>query len=288
MVHLDETPAAEEMSKQVEEAAGDDDARNAEAGADSEVQAIVDTLEEDGYVIVPGVLQREVVEAAKKRLLHERAEADASAFAKILTRDRRDCMRLPISTDNAELLASVVGSSKLSDVYKRLVGQDAKLVEFGLITSCPGAPMQDIHADVNFDSDARQIFTSFVALQDVTEQMGPTQVWSGTHTAYFCEFYKPRMLGPHDPYYVSTEPEKAIMSAGDVLIMDTRIMHCAGENKTPEAEGSPLRMLMHFSFETAGESHGPCGFTYNLVEEWKDRSTLEDWLSPGRIEAQIH
>ena len=39
-----------------------------------------------------------------------------------------------------------------------------------------GAERQTIHSDVEFDADAKQIFTTFVALQDVETSMGPTQV----------------------------------------------------------------------------------------------------------------
>ena len=72
---------------------------------------------------------------------------------------------------------------------------DAKLVELGVITSHPGAKHQTIHSDVEFANTSRRIYTTFVALQTITPEMGPTEVWPGTHSEYFCSFYKPTMLG---------------------------------------------------------------------------------------------
>jgi hypothetical protein len=56
-------------------------------------------------------------------------------------------------------------------------------------------------SDVEFDAKTDEVFTTFVALQDIEPAMGPTLIWPKTHTALFSLFYKPSMLGPVDPYY---------------------------------------------------------------------------------------
>ena len=58
-------------------------------------------------------------------------------------------------------------------------------------------------------------------------------VLSCFHSALFCAFYKPRMLGPVDPYYHEDgahPPAKMAVCAGDAVLMDTRVMHCGGAN----------------------------------------------------------
>lgn len=103
---------------------------------------------------------------------------------------------------------------KYRGVYETLLHSDALLVELGVIASHPGAEQQTIHSDVDYDGDARRVYTSFVALQDVTLEMGPTCIWPATHTPYFCTFYKPSMLGPVDPYYTKNDPERMVAKAG--------------------------------------------------------------------------
>jgi ectoine hydroxylase-related dioxygenase (phytanoyl-CoA dioxygenase family) len=86
---------------------------------------------------------------------------------------------------------------------------------------------------------------------------------------FWSQFYKPKMLGPVDPYYDVNPPSAMIVRAGDVVVIDTRVMHCGGENCSDKD-----RMLFHFSFETTQEPSAPVGFTYNLHPELRGRHTL--------------
>ncbi|KAJ1639586.1 hypothetical protein T492DRAFT_557816, partial [Pavlovales sp. CCMP2436] len=119
----------------------------------------------------------------------------------------------------------------------------SEVVELGCITSRPGASQQSIHADVKFASNARRIYTTFVALQDVPMEMGPTLIWKGSHTEFFCMFYKRWFKGPVDEYWAENEPVPMLMRAGDCVLMDTRVTHAGGANVSDQQ-----RMLMHFSF----------------------------------------
>lgn len=133
---------------------------------------------------------------------------------------------------------------------------------------------QTIHSDVEFAINSRRIFTTFVALQNIDEDMGPTEIWPGTHSEYFCSFYKPFMLGPVDSYYIEHPPELMKLRAGDAVIIDTRVMHCGGKNIS-----NVDRLLFHFSWETSEEPDAPVGFTYNLVPDLKARWHFKDFLT---------
>uniref|UniRef100_A0A7S2TLU8 Phytanoyl-CoA dioxygenase n=1 Tax=Lotharella oceanica TaxID=641309 RepID=A0A7S2TLU8_9EUKA len=236
-------------------------------------------LEQDGFVVLRGVLSPDAVKAAQARLASELDAAirkgDEKSFARINNRKRRHDLRLSMAPGNRRLLEAILHSSKATaQTYVGVLGRGATLVEFGVITSHPGAEAQDIHSDVEFDGDARCVFTTFVALQDISEDMGPTNIWPGTHQAFFCEFYKPRMLGPRDPYYWKNKPKLMTVNAGDAVLMDTRVMHCGGANSSKRE-----RMLFHFSFETSGvDKNAPSGFTYNLVPELKGKYQLSHFL----------
>eukprot|EP00039_Didymoeca_costata_P012864 m.187407 g.187407 ORF g.187407 m.187407 type:complete len:723 (-) comp15608_c0_seq2:5437-7605(-) len=239
----------------------------------------VDHLDDEGYAVLGQVLTKEEAFELKCYLQGEilkaldSNEAPAgdpnSAFAKIHTRKHRYDLRLGMTDMIKKTLHTIVGV-RYASVYNKILPADASLVELGVITSLPGAPRQVIHSDVEFDADARKVFTTFVALQDITADMGPTEIWESTHTEYFCSFYKPRMLGPVDPYYDKNPPKKMAIEAGNASLIDTRVMHCGGENSAE----SP-RMLFHFSFETSSEPNAPKGFTYNLTPELRGKYSLK-------------
>jgi len=242
-------------------------------------------MEENGFAILKKALTLEQVEKMRELLSAELQVAieqetlppgdPAGSFAKIHNRECRHDLRLKLEKHVESALQHCVNNHR--DVYKKLLPPNAPLVELGVITSHPGAQSQIIHADVDFCGTARKIFTTFVALQAVDESMGPTEIWPGTHTAYFCEFYKEKMLGPVDPYYQENKPERMTIEAGDAVLLDTRVMHRGGDNCS-QAD----RMLFHFSWETTAEEDPPQGFTYNLRPELRGKHRLSEFISEPR------
>ena len=51
----------------------------------------------------------------------------------------------------------------------------------GAITSFPGAACQEFHTDVIYDQESSRVFTTFLALQDISSEMGPTLCFVGSH-----------------------------------------------------------------------------------------------------------
>ncbi|KAK3270013.1 hypothetical protein CYMTET_21569 [Cymbomonas tetramitiformis] len=236
---------------------------------------LVETLEDDGFVVLRNALPEDRCQSLRALLAEELARVienpTPKSFSKINNPDRRHDLRLPVTTSIGEGLRWVLRTYR--NVYSSLFTTDAPLVELGVITSHPGAERQNIHSDVEFDAEASKIYTTFVALQQVDARMGPTQVWAGTHTPYFCEFYKPRMCGPVDPYYDANKPISVELSCGDALIIDTRVMHCGGRN-----ESEKDRMLFHFSFRTLDSERLPAGFTYHLLPEVEGMFNMGSFL----------
>lgn len=54
------------------------------------------------------------------------------------------------------------------------------LVELNHTVTLPGAQAQDAHSDISPTAD-QSLFTMWLALQDVTLDMGPTEIWLGSH-----------------------------------------------------------------------------------------------------------
>merc|ERR1711971_1050109 len=90
--------------------------------------------------------------------------------------------KLPLSHDVEEALKELMRTDDgaLADAFESLAGgANAELWELGVVVSEPGAAPQPVH----FDAPSRCLFSAFVALQDVSEEMGPTDFLLGTNAS---------------------------------------------------------------------------------------------------------
>jgi ectoine hydroxylase-related dioxygenase (phytanoyl-CoA dioxygenase family) len=113
--------------------------------------------------------------------------------------------------------------------------------------SDPGAKRQPVHPDTPTESAAHDeavVCTGFVALQDITAAMGPTVVWAGTHTAAAHAAWEEERAG----HLERSEACVATLAKGDLLLFDSRALHCGTAN-LPESEGR--RRLFYFSLKRA-------------------------------------
>lgn len=141
----------------------------------STVDSLLEQLEDDGFVLLGRVLSEEDTAAARERLQSHLAHTITSlggntqeherrgVFARIHTRQNRHDLCLKMTAENSALLRKVVSAK--ADVYRGALGNEAtkaKLVEFGAITSHPGATQQTIHSDVEFCPEARKVISNKV------------------------------------------------------------------------------------------------------------------------------
>ena len=75
--------------------------------------------------------------------------------------------------------------------------------------------------------------------QDVTEEMGPTLVWGGTHTAEFHAMAADEKACLLD----QMQPHVAVMEQGEALLYNSLLFHCGGENAS-----QTRRTVMSVSF----------------------------------------
>ena len=109
--------------------------------------------------------------------------------------------------------------------------------------------------------------TAFVALQDVTTAMGPTVLWAGTHTAAAHAAWEEDKAG----FLGGARARVGALAKGDVLLFDSRLLHCGGENRAAR------RALFYFSFKRRGEWRGVGPGT--LQGGLRGRCTLENVAS---------
>ena len=132
-----------------------------------------------------------------------------------------------------------------------MLGEDPELFELSALISDRGAPRQPVHPDTGFTPQTA-LLTAFVALQEVTPDLGPTFFLAGTHTRAAHERFNGEpgeklQLLRSSPRRIGTLP------AGAATLFDSRLLHGGGEN----AQGR--RVLFYFTFKARESPRLPKG-----------------------------
>lgn len=224
------------------------------------------TLRQDGVVQLNGILSDTTAAALREEILERRAAAYAAVksdaddnsnewrkyFADVLLKghqNQRCDLLLPLRGWRALQLALhellVAKSNLLPNTLMTALGgnDDATLYELSALISEPGSPRQPIHPD-NPHQEEPPLFTVFVALQDITTDMGPTSFIPRSHTAEVHAAYNDVPQG-RDNLLQKSPSVVALLKAGDASLFDSRSLHCGGAN---DATMGATRVLLYMSF----------------------------------------
>ena len=113
----------------------------------------------------------------------EQVDAAARYFGNVTAPVHRRDLKLVLNEEVGECvrqLLRVVGPCIAS-----MLTADAEMCELSALVSDPGAPAQPLHPDTQTSGTRAHcgLITAFVALQDVTPEMGPTEVCARTNVA---------------------------------------------------------------------------------------------------------
>eukprot|EP00434_Breviolum_minutum_P000192 symbB.v1.2.000161.t2/scaffold9.1/size550961/17 len=134
------------------------------------------------------------------------------------------------------------------------------------------------------------LLTVFVALQDIQEAMGPTQVFPGTHDDPYLQQWLSVMPGAERTPEQFGGGQMATCSSGTALLMNSRLLHCGGANLRDGAR----RRLFYMTWQKAGNTNH--GSTYSihhtLAGRWRMRDVLANFVEPHdlneeRIELEL-
>jgi hypothetical protein len=194
-------------------------------------------------------------------------------------------------------LADCCCNARLQAVYEATIGLDATLSELSGFVSAPGCGCQPLHRDTTPtyadevsggpDSAAPRpktatLLTTFVALQDITLDMGPTVVLPGTHDF---EQYRDAHSAVSGILEGRTAAVPLVLPAGSVAVMNSLTLHCGTSNtRTFVSEGARVyeaadrRAIFYFSLQ--GPGRPPVGSTESLLPKHSG-TTLRDILDGG-------
>lgn len=265
---------------------------------DVDVDANTDTS--TGYAI------RNKNSVEKKGVTAASSSIHSPQFAKVLLNHQRWDLLLNIdriATENNDGDDDSIVRKALREVFQspmrpildEMLGDPNKaaLHELATLVSKHGSHRQNVHPDhahdpnnSNTNNDRNQeehplCLTCFVALQDITPDMGPT-VWIPTthrreaHT----QFQRKRVEDPFDPLspkdqLLSTTPSVVgLLPAGSCAIFDSRILHCGTAHTDPNP--SSARALFYVTFQHAANNNNDNGSSSTSVG--KETGSLLDTL----------
>ena len=132
--------------------------------------ALATRLATDGVISLDGVLPTALA-----------ADVRAVALAAAASAPRQE-VPLSLKSDAVASAAAAVALSPVGAALEELCGGDAPLFDLCAVISAPGAPIQPLHSDLGFDGAVpAPLYTCFVALQETSTALGPTEFCVGSH-----------------------------------------------------------------------------------------------------------
>lgn len=233
-------------------------------------------LERDGVLRIDSTLSQDLCDRLRVHVLRQeelvavetaKVEAVSTEYYGVENRRKNRCdLLLSLISDQndkeddssiiPDVLQQILGADgTLRSLYESLVTNEGEFYEFATVITHPGSDRQQVHPDLPHRKEA-PLYVIFLALQDVTREMGPTTFLLGTHTSE--ERAKFDDHGRKDEQLQTANSRLALLKKGDAVLFDARTLHCGNAN---EEVGGATRAMFNFSFRNPKEvgSLGYCG-----------------------------
>ena len=151
--------------------------------------------------------------------------------------------RLPAPADGAVDVLIIAGEHSGDEHAARLVRE--------LRAAQPGVRVAALGGS-ELAAAGAQLFTVFVALQEIADHQGPTRFLPYTHTCTIS--HRELERDSPDAAFCQRAPSvSALLGVGDVALYDSRTLHCGGPHRAPAnlAEIGVERVLFYVSFKHA-------------------------------------
>lgn len=184
-------------------------------------------------------------------------------FGPIMSRANRYDLLLPL--DSVVLPAAKNVLQRVGATLQEIVG-DCHLCELTALVSDSGAAAQPVHHDTSFDGTPPRV-SLLVALQDITDDMGPTIWFPATNTPAWHLKYSARGDDLEDLLGESTHI-RGLLGIGDAVLYDTRLLHCGGANT--QQRRALLTLSMQLEDSSSQEMHA------NIKRGYRSRLRIRD------------
>lgn len=199
----------------------------------------------------------------KNDIINNNEQIQETGYGNVLCRDNRWDLYLRNEGVYNEVLSSIFNKDNIIyNLFKELFYDsiDIEFHELSALISDFGAASQPIHPDSMFTKDA-PLYTIFIALQDVTEEMGATIFLPSTNTLYCHEQHKSNLT--KDDFLSTCEYRQSLLKKGDIAIMDSRTLHCG------DANTDSRRVLLYLTLRCPNTFH-TCDPPIPTGSKWAD------------------
>ncbi len=182
-------------------------------------------LDEQGYLVLPGLMSTELLERVRRRVEGLFAEEGAAAGSEFKTEP--GARRLANLVDKGRVFEEVILRRETTEAMEHVLGPGFKLSSLNVRSADPYSPCdQPLHADSAAIADGAGywVCNSVWMLDDFTPENGATRMVPGSHR--WRELPPPEMYDPH--------PQQQLVTgkAGTVVIMNSHMWHGGTANRT--------------------------------------------------------
>ena len=201
------------------------------------------SLDEKGYVVLPGIIDAAWLEELRTRF--EALCEKEGAHAGIDVHQEEGTRRLSDLCNKGTAFDRVYTHPKVLAAIPHVIGRDFKLSSLNARDALPGQGLQGLHADWGQDYDGRfHVCNSIWLLDDFSQENGCTRLVPGTHKGLNPGNAGVDRMAPHP------DEEYVIAPAGTVAVFNSQTWHGGTLNQSKDLQ----RRAMHCYF-TARE-HG--------------------------------
>jgi ectoine hydroxylase-related dioxygenase (phytanoyl-CoA dioxygenase family) len=198
---------------------------------DSSVEAAVEALDADGYVILGSVIEGNTLDALKRKL-----DADTAELLRRLgTAQVPAHLSQPMPCSKEHIHRQVVANPLVIQVTSAVLGDGVHNHFYNCNTNMPGSGMQALHRDAPhaWRDPIHPIVSIIVNVSpvDVDESNGATELWPATHKTLGSTIVTKRA---EEDRRASAPPVRAVSLKGDAVLRDPRLWHRGVPNLSSE------------------------------------------------------
>ncbi len=182
-------------------------------------------LEEDGYLLLPGLMPPELLAAARSRVDELFQEEGAQAGSEF--KQEPGARRLANLVNKGRLFEEAIVTPRVLEAVEAVLGPRFKLSSFNVRSTNPHAEAdQPLHADSGAVADelGYSVCNSIWMLDDFTPENGATRMVPGSHR--WRRLPEPEFYAPHPAQQL------VLGRAGDVVVMNAHMWHGGTANRT--------------------------------------------------------
>jgi ectoine hydroxylase-related dioxygenase (phytanoyl-CoA dioxygenase family) len=182
-------------------------------------------LDEEGYLVLPGLMTPELLGALRRRI--EELFAEEGALAGSEFKQEPEARRLANLVNKGDIFEDVILTPRVLECMAHILEPRFKLSSLNARSTDPhSASGQPLHADSGAIADDAGYFVanSVWLLDDFTSENGATRFVAGSH----------RWRRVPEPNFYEAHPDEQLVlgKAGDVVVMNAHMWHGGTANRT--------------------------------------------------------